>query len=859
MWSRQKVKKMDVVKDQNGKIIGYAAPDDPKAVKKIKDDQQYYEKKVKNLIIACEDFEDALNSMKSFEIGRMERYFKECFRDFLKKMFSKTSRILNDMDKKLKKLKNKTLLDKKNNIDNKLVDEIKKAFKYDLPKEENSKEEKEGFIKRSAIYDGFVHEYFVNSLPSVIDDLAQRAKQEAGKNIDEKVVAWISKKKQAILSEVDQLKNEIKNLREKLEKLENLDAVKELEKKEEEIKKFAQQLKELNEKYNAELQKTQDLANQLNSIENTPKKSALDNAREQLEEYMKKKSAGGGGGGDGIAPLPVLGIDPTFVTAFGYDALFNEKGGMGYKNNHNKFFVKIGEGAAGSYKSVEDLIESLAKDLEIFIRNYDMIADGMEAKDEKTIKEAFDSADRTLDGFWKNVEAVKSEIDKLLKKKNNDSAERQQIVGQIEEGLEEKFNALKAKKAELEKLKQKMFVCKSQETARIITEYKSVYREARKIVEKEIKNNKNVKQVAKDVKDQKGIIGSLIKTVVAIKNGLVSDIGELNKKGTLDVFADTISALSMKREAGGILNRSITSLKNRKKNDDIKKILVDLNTVVQKITEASKNDSDQNAKNELQEMSTILKNASTAYTNNGQVSDDDIKKIQGSAEKVFKTNKAERKALSDSQEEMKKNIKDELANLSGSITSKLLKGSKIISGNKDLKAKAETMLAAVGNALTACNEKVIVVDNIKGALATAKVNVEELIAMLSKLGNITAEELEKLESNSASGAKAEKASGNVLEEFKKAGDDFIKASKSTDADKYTEAMKNYNAQLKKLLGVEKFANLKDAGKPKPKPKQPKPVVPKLEVKFDDNGNPLAPNLSQLPPPVPGSASKPPAK
>ena len=127
--------------------------------------QQYYLVKVLKLKGCCEKFEKYLNATVN-EPTRWHLQFKEIFKDYLnsKKTFSRTNSLLKDMYKKLKSGKQNW---EKQDYYKKIF-----GFKPKLP-------DKKGYIKRSAIDDKTVAEYFNKKLPKAIAEAFNRHNESA--------------------------------------------------------------------------------------------------------------------------------------------------------------------------------------------------------------------------------------------------------------------------------------------------------------------------------------------------------------------------------------------------------------------------------------------------------------------------------------------------------------------------------------------------------------------------------------------------------------------------------------------------------------------------------------------------------
>ena len=123
-----------------------------------KEDQKKYEEKVKNMQAACENFKKEFKEYLYIP-NKWQGLLKENFEGQMAKnrLVSRTSRILHDMSNKLSKFKEKS-------FDPKKVKEYKKAFKF-TAKKANSKD----YIKRSAIDDKEVANFFNNQIGSILE------------------------------------------------------------------------------------------------------------------------------------------------------------------------------------------------------------------------------------------------------------------------------------------------------------------------------------------------------------------------------------------------------------------------------------------------------------------------------------------------------------------------------------------------------------------------------------------------------------------------------------------------------------------------------------------------------------------
>ena len=129
--------------------------------KSQQEDKEVYDKKVKKLKDKCEDFGEhylGAGRTASTPADSMAYYFEIYFKDFMTgKFFSRTSKVLSEMDKQLRRLKDMRIGDD--------VNAFKKAFKY-TPKKIDEK----GYIKRSAIDNPEIAEFFNVTIPKKLDE-----------------------------------------------------------------------------------------------------------------------------------------------------------------------------------------------------------------------------------------------------------------------------------------------------------------------------------------------------------------------------------------------------------------------------------------------------------------------------------------------------------------------------------------------------------------------------------------------------------------------------------------------------------------------------------------------------------------
>ena len=136
-----------------------------------KKDQEKYEKKVENMQTACKEFEEKfkeyLDIPKMWQ-GLLKYYFEEQMAK--NRLVSRTSRVLHDMSKKLSKFKGE--------FDPNKVAEYSKAFDFKA-KTANSKD----YIKRSAIDDKKVADFFNSEIPKILQRKAKEKKNALNKAV----------------------------------------------------------------------------------------------------------------------------------------------------------------------------------------------------------------------------------------------------------------------------------------------------------------------------------------------------------------------------------------------------------------------------------------------------------------------------------------------------------------------------------------------------------------------------------------------------------------------------------------------------------------------------------------------------
>ena len=154
---------------------------------KGKDDQSRYEMKVNEFLKYCKDFENSLKKRKKEDklekISDVRECFNESFNGYYKKskrfgIFSRTTRVLNEMDKKLKKYEEVKLSSEE------AKDKLREAFEYTL-KRDGSKDKG----SRAAVDDRVVWKFFDGELLDTIEELMGNTNQNSVNDEDLKAFA----------------------------------------------------------------------------------------------------------------------------------------------------------------------------------------------------------------------------------------------------------------------------------------------------------------------------------------------------------------------------------------------------------------------------------------------------------------------------------------------------------------------------------------------------------------------------------------------------------------------------------------------------------------------------------------------
>ena len=170
MFNLEKAKKMKILNNKDG-TKKYGTEDAGK-------DQKKYEEKVNQFLEYCMEFKNVLvTEINAGELDTVDD-IRKCFNDSFKKyyknskkfsLFSRTTKVLKEMDKKLKKLGNLKVNNKNGSLS-----KIRDAFEYsrEIPKN--------GYIKRSAIDDKAVYGFLNDTVPKIIGGLLEKAEKNTG-------------------------------------------------------------------------------------------------------------------------------------------------------------------------------------------------------------------------------------------------------------------------------------------------------------------------------------------------------------------------------------------------------------------------------------------------------------------------------------------------------------------------------------------------------------------------------------------------------------------------------------------------------------------------------------------------------
>lgn len=807
MWKKDKVKKMQF----NGNSKANASYT---AGEKNNDDQEYYEGKVKGLMECCRNFEKSLKGIKAvneFTADSIEWRFNYHFGKTMKKMFSKTSRVLKDMDKKLKKLKKKPLvvLDKDNGYikDDNLVKAIKESFKYNGPKSGWDKDT----IDRAAIYDKTVYDFFnggspQKSLQVLIDNLADRAVEIKRKESQKNIAAWVGKEMGSIEKQVKDIKDKYKELKKEYEEL--LEKYNALLKQDtnQELEKATKELNEVKNKFES-LQKEFNI--KLNAAIEEEKSKLGDVGISDQKAQSLVLNALGVKDND----LPRFGIKRRVLKGLRFDQITGDavEGIENIDLNLKKNQLVIGNGNALNeeehYQTVGELMSEFENDLKKFISDYKTIPDKMENKDEKIIEEKFNQANTVINNFWNSIDNIKKEIEEIKNNKvENETEERCEVVKKITDELSEGIGKLEELKKKTENLTQKMFVQNKKEVAEIVTEYKYACGAADKVLRQEKSRIKNANPKTKDGKVVNKVALNLINTKVgAAKKCLESAFKE-----------ETVNSLST-------ITGKIDNLVN------------EINALKATIENAKKDKEGREKKNK--ELQNAVKNAGS---DDEKAKAEEAKGVELKRQKDLdaeaakaagdlKTKNTEKTKLVLDRKKIQANIIDALGGLRKKEVTDL-ENLNIVKNNDDAKKALNAIVEELKKVLDDPKFK-LGVDNVKEVSETLTNELNNLDSVLKAAANVTDELLKKMKEEE------DKSKGNMdkyneaVNKFKEAGKKFIECSKSKKKENYDNALKDYKAAREELLKIDIFKN--------------NVIKVKRDVKFV-NGVPVLEGLPPLP-------------
>lgn len=807
MWKKDKVKKMQF----NGNSKANASYT---AGEKNNDDQEYYEGKVKGLMECCRNFEKSLKGIKAvneFTADSIEWRFNYHFGKTMKKMFSKTSRVLKDMDKKLKKLKKKPLavLDKDNVYikDDNLVKAIKESFKYNGPKSGWDKDT----IDRAAIYDKTVYDFFNGESPQkslhvLIDDLAGRAVEIKRKESQKNITVWAGKKMGLIEKRVkdikdkyEELKKEYEELLKKYNALLKQDANQELEKATKELNEVKNKFEDLQKEFNIKLNA---------AIEEEKSKLGNVGMSDQKAQSLVLNALGVGNN-----DLPRFGIKRRVLKGLRFDQITGDavEGIENIDLNLKKNQLVIGNGNALNeeerYQTVDDLMSEFENDLKKFISDYKTIPDKMENKDEKTIEGKFKEANTVIDNFWDSINKIKEEIGKIKNNKvENETEERCEVVKKITNELSERIGKLEELKKKTENLTQKMFVQNQKEVAEIVTEYEYACRAVDKELKKETSRIKNANLKTEDGKVVNKVALNLINTKVGAAKKCLESAFKEETVNSLSTITENIDNLVNEIN---VLNTTIGNAKKDKEGREQKN--KELNNAVRNAEGDEKAKAEEARRVELKRQQDLDDEAAKAAAN-------------------LKTKNTTKTKLVLNREKIRANIISALGGLRKKEVADL-ENLNIVKNNDDAKRALNAIVEELKKVLDDPKFK-LGVDNVKEVSETLTKELNNLDSALKAAANATDELLKKMKEEE------DKSKGNMdkyndaVNKFKEAGKKFIECSKSKKKENYDKALKDYKAAREGLLEIDIF---KDNGV----------IKVKRDVKFV-NGVPVLEGLPPLP-------------
>lgn len=788
MWSRQKVKKMKYTGNSK-EVASYTAG---KVDDKDKADQEYYEKKVNNLLSCCKQFEKSLNNIKSineFTSDSVEWHFNKNFKNIMKKMFSKTSKILNGMDKKLKKFKKKPFI-KDGELDTKLMFGIKDAFKYDEPEGKWSKDT----IDRAAIYDKAVYDFFNDEknpfqLQKTINNLASRAIEKTRKESQKNIAVWVGKK-------LGEIEIKIKKMNKALSYAEGLvqssgntlqgvngfppvpaappilpgGGIVVRQKTQEEIE-CEKKIQELGKQINANASDCEEIFKEMTKNETLMAMFRKYYVRWQSEKAREEEKKGSS------TSFPKYSINSKTITQLLAEKVNEVSEGDNFaaqalkkvaskKPKKEVYDLKVGD----QFYSVGDFVEECRKELTKIENSFDSITDLIKgnstAKDIKGIEELIDNLVASIETVWKNINGAVTDAKKLSENvgiiANESDKERKDRIAKIEgiyKNLVGMFNDLKSDKKKLEDYTQRMIVVNKEVAVGVIKEYKSVCGGAEKIIEGQEDGLKDIS--ANNIGNEfKAIEQAMIAIGKAIPKS--SDIEDL--KGKI-----------------GIVNASLEADAELKNNPDDETLKDKAN----KAKEAKDKilDEKQNLRKSINAAIGGLKNKVVIARDLVGESKDEFDKSIDTNDELGQESKLKDKNIS----KWLKQIYDFLDNLNNSLASNKKVGKSLEIGNDNV-AAVEAMLAQIDKDL---------------------VDMEKVLLMASGCNK---EQLEAYNKGITDRKNSVRSMKDVFEKFKTAGENFEQASKEKfDEGKFNKIMNDYNTAREKLFNIEVFKKLK----PKP--------------------------------------------
>ena len=368
MLNFKKTKKMEIIGEGNNKTYGTSED---------KKDQKKYEEKVRTFLSYCMNFENSL--VKKNMSGGIESVedilvcFNDSFKDYYKKfskkfgILSSTTKVLNKMEKELKKIKNKQLSD--SGISIKVIG----AFKY-----ESKRDYSKDYGSRAAIYDQAVYKFFNNEIPEIIEKICKKQMEKSDQQSD--FIVFINKmlkKVEKINKQTDKIQHEVLDARQTSEEREEI-----LDKLKNKLKRLKGNIPKNDDKHVGE--KVDEISNRIDclQIEN----ENIGRKIENLEEMTTDLDIGKG-------------------------ILEKLKNGEELTNENKENLRKIGINDIKDKKKIEETIDNIKKQ----IKRADEIWDDLSLEKDK-IEEKIENLKKILERVTKeNVEKNKEELDRLVK------------------------------------------------------------------------------------------------------------------------------------------------------------------------------------------------------------------------------------------------------------------------------------------------------------------------------------------------------------------------------------------------------------------------------------------------------------